>query len=376
MTVQDQIEGTCASRFGPLKDVFRENFISRGDVGAAVSVTVEGETVVDLWGGTADADGAQPWQRDTIVCTQSVSKGVTALGVHILISRGLVDIDAPVTRYWPEYGQNGKENTTVRMLLAHLGGVPVVDGATPGMGYDWKAMIEGLARTKAMWEPGTTPCYHSANYAFLIGEVLRRVSGMTVGEFIRKEIAGPLGVDFCMGLTPDEEARTARFLDAEKHPSHEQVLEGANIFARSWKIFWDDEDFNSPEWRHAQLPSVNGHTNARSLARICTMMALGGELDGHRFLGREALEQAGKMQWSQEDAQGRNMSMALGFLLPNANRPATSPGAMCMGGAGGAAAFADPDNRIGFAYTMNHMDPDPRMPRARALIEALKGIVG
>ncbi len=371
MNTEIHIEGTCDPRFASVKDAFYENFKSRGEVGGAVSVTVDGETVVDLWGGTTDAGGATPWKSDTLVCVQSVSKEITALAVHMMVSRGLIDVDAPVTDYWPEYGQNGKEGTTVRWLLDHRAGVPVVDGATPGMGYDWEAMTAGLARTAPMWEPGTTPCYHSANYGFLIGEPLRRVSGMSVGEFVRTEIAEPLGVDCFIGLRPEEDARTATFLNKENHPSQRWIDEGTNIFARSWKIFWDDEDFNSPQWRQAEIPSVNCHTNARALARICGMMAMGGELDGKRFLSRETLDRAGGVQWTGNDVQDRYLSLSLGFLMPTDSLSATGPRALGMSGAGGATAFADPDNRIGFGYTMNSMDPDSGKPRPRALVKAL-----
>lgn len=371
-----QIEGSCDPRFAAVKDAFYQNFKSRGEVGAAVAVTVDGEPVVDLWGGTADSGARVPWKPDTIVCVQSVSKEIMALAVHMAVSRGLIDIDAPVTDYWPEYGQNGKEKTSIRWLLDHRAGVPVVDGARPGLAYDWAAMTGALAETRPLWEPGTTPCYHSANYGFLLGEPLRRVTGMSVGEFVRREIAEPLGVDCVFGLKPEEEARVATFLNKQNHPSQQWIDEGTNIFARSWKIFWDDEDFNSPEWRRAEVPSVNCHTNARSLARICAMMAAGGTLDGRHFLDAEVLDRAGDIQWTGYDAQDRYLSLSLGFLMPTAGQKATGPRALGMAGAGGATAFADPDKRIGFAYTMNSMDPDPGTPRPHALIDALNSVVG
>ena len=376
MSTETNIEGFCDPRFASVKDTFYRNFKERGEVGAAVSVTVDGETVVDLWGGTTDRAGKSAWQSDTLCCVQSVTKEITALAFHMLVSRGLIDVDAPVTDYWPEYGQNGKEDTKVRWLLDHRAGVPVVDGATPGMAYDWEAMIQGLSRTAPMWQPGTTPCYHSANYGFLIGEPIRRVSGMSVGEFVRKEIAEPLGVDCYIGLTDEEDARTATFLNKENHPSQEWIDEGTNIFARSWKIFWDDEDFNSPDWRKSEIPSVNCHTNARALARICGMMALGGEMGGHQFLSRKAIEDAGEIQWTGHDVQDRLLSLSLGFLMPTESQTATGPRSLGMAGAGGATAFADPDNRIGFGYTMNSMQEGPGKPRPLALIKALNEALG
>ncbi|MES2534239.1 MAG: serine hydrolase domain-containing protein [Pseudomonadota bacterium] len=367
-----QIEGFCPDKFSAVKDAFHENFISRGEIGASVSVTLDGETVVDLWGGWTDAACQKPWRKDTLTCVQSVSKEIMALALHMAVDRGLIEIDAPVAKYWPEFAQKGKQDAPVRWLLDHRIGLPVVEGATPGMAYDWQAMTEGLARTAPMWEPGTTPCYHSATYGYLIGEVLRRTTGKLPGEFVRDEIATPLGIDCVIGLRPDEEQRVATFLNKENHPAQQWINEKDNIFARSWKIFWDDEDFNSSEWRRAQVPSVNAHTNARALARLCGLMARGGELDGVRLLGEDALNRAAEVQWVGEEIQKRYMSMSLGFLMPSKSQPSTGPRCLGFSGAGGATAFADMDRRLGFAYAMNSMDPDAtNRPRPAALVNAL-----
>ena len=222
-----------------------------------------------------------------------------------------------------------------------------------------------------MWAPGTTACYHSANYGFLLGEVLRRVTGKSPGDFVREEIAEPLGVPCYFGLRDDEMPLVAQFLDQETHQSALWICEGDTIFAKSWKIFWGDEDFNSPEWLRAEIPSVNCHTNARALARICGLMARGGEVDGIRLLGSKALERASEVQWTGLDVQNRNLSLSLGFLMPVPGAVTTSPRSLGMAGAGGATAFADPDHRIGFAYTMNSMDPSPAKPRASRLLTAV-----
>lgn len=366
------IEGTCHPRFSAVKDVFYQNFVSRGEIGASVSVTIGGEPVVDLWGGYVDAAQIQPWQSDTICCVQSVSKEITAFAVHMAVDRGLIDVDQPAARYWPEFAEAGKDKAKVRWLLDHRAGIPIVKDATPGMAYDWNRMIAGLAATEPLWEPGTTPCYHSANYGFIIGELLRRTTGKSVGQFLREEIAAPLGIQCHIGLEAAEEAKVATFLDKETHASQQWIDEGTNIFARSWKIFWDDEDFNSPEWRRSEIPSVNAHTNARALARLCGLMACGGRLGETRLLRDETIRRAGEVQWTGKDVQDRLLSLSLGFLMATSNFPSTGPHSMGMLGAGGATAFADPDRRLGFGYVMNSMDPAPApRPRPIALIDAL-----
>lgn len=373
---QIEILGNCHPRFSPVKDAFYRNFIERGEVGAAVAVTLDGESVVDLWAGFKDAAQTRLWESETIVCVQSVSKEIVALAVHMAVDRGLLDVDAPVVKYWPEFGQHGKEDTKLRWLLDHRAGIPIADNATPGMAYNWDAMVKSLARTTPLWTPGTTPCYHSANYGFPLGEVLRRVTGKSVGSFVREEIAIPLNIPCFIGMTPDEEKNVAAFLDHETHPSYAWSLEGENIFAKSWKIFWDDEDFNSLGWRRAEIPSVNCHTNARALAKICGLMSRGGELDGVRLLSQSTLEKAGEVQWTGVDVQNRNLSLSLGFLMPLPGARVTSHKSLGMAGAGGATAFADPDNRIGFGYTMNSMDPSPAKPRPAALQAALISSLG
>lgn len=368
------IEGRCEPRFAPVREAFARNFAERGEIGASVCVTLDGAPVVDLWGGFTDAAQTRPWEADTLCCVQSVSKEIAALALHMAADRGLIDVDAPAARYWPEFAQNGKEAAKVRWCLDHRVGIPVAAGATPGLAYNWERMTAALAATPPMWEPGTTPCYHSANYGFIVGELLRRVTGRSVGTFVREEIAGPLGVDCAIGLAPREEARVATFLDKETHPSQAWIDEGTNIFARSWKIFWDDEDFNSPDWRRSEIPSVNAHTNARALARICAAMAGGGAVDGVRLLGEETMRRAAEVQWTGRDVQDRPLSLSLGFLMATPQFPSTGPSTIGMAGAGGATAFADPDRQLGFAYVMNAMDPSPTLrPRPAALVEALKG---
>jgi CubicO group peptidase (beta-lactamase class C family) len=366
------VQGQCRPQFARVKDAFAENFWSRGEVGAGVCVHVDGEPVVDLWGGWRDPARTTPWERDTLVCTQSVSKEVVALGLHMAVDRGLIGVDDLVSRYWPEFAQAGKEPMRVRWMLDHRSGVPIVDDAWHGMAYDWDAMIAGLSKTRPMWGPGSVACYLSANYGYLTGELLHRVTGKLPGNFVRDEITGPLGIEFCIGLRPDEEARVATFIAHPDHPvAGVEVNNPESLFARQWKIFHDGEDYNSPEWRHAQVPSTNGHTNAHSLARLCDMMAHGGELGGVRLISAAQLERAGQVQWDGWEIQGRKMAMSLGFILTTPSFPTTGPRSLGFAGAGGATAFADPEHRVAFGYAMNDMDTDLSKPRPRALIAAL-----
>lgn len=372
-----RISGTCDTRFSALRDAFLENFAARGEIGASVAVTVDGVPVVDLWGGYRDAARSRPWERDTIVTTNSVTKEVTALALHLLADRGRIDLDAPVADYWPEFAQNGKATLPVRYVLDHRAGLPVLDSAWPGMAYDWKAMIDALAAQAPLWEPGTTPCYHAATQGYLMGEIIRRVSGKMPGAFIREEISGPLGLDWHLGLTPEEEARCADFIANTDHTGWStEHTDSAVRFERAWRIFPEDENYNSPQWRRLQVPSSGGHGNARALARLCGALARGGEVDGVRLISEAALRNAIEPQWEGPERVGRTLRLGLGLLLNCKGTPmGPNPGAFGMFGAGGQVAIADPVSRIGFAYTMNRMDPASGFgPRASALIGAALGL--
>jgi CubicO group peptidase (beta-lactamase class C family) len=227
-----EVHGQCDQRFSHVKDAFYANFVERGEVGASVANILDGQPVVDLWAGFKDAEKTVPWEADTIVCVQSVSKEIVALAVHMAVDRGLLDVDDLVTKYWPEYGQKGKEKTTLRWLLDHRAGIPITDRPTPGMAYDWDAMIDSLAKAEPLWEPGTTPCYHSANYGFPLGEILRRVTGKSVGTFVREEIANRLNVPCFIGLSASEIENVATFLNKENHPSQTWIDQAQDRNAR------------------------------------------------------------------------------------------------------------------------------------------------
>lgn len=370
------IAGDCDPAFLPLRDAFAANFALHGELGAAVAVMRHGRMVVDLWGGWRDPARSLPWQRDTMVCMMSVAKAVTALCVHLLVDDGRIDLDAPVARYWPEYGCHGKQETPVRWALCHLAGVPVVQGPPRGAIYDGAAMASALAAQVPMVAPGTTPIYHTMTQGFLLGELLRRVTGLTLGEFLRRRIAAPLGLDYAIGLTAEEAARCASMV-----PSAGTVLaiaqsgDPASLLARAWAQLPAEEDFNSPTWRAAEIPSANGHGTARAIATLYGALAQGGRLGDVRLISAEALARATALQWhARSEASGLTFRAALGFFLncPPDRPMGPNPATFGHSGAGGAQSFADPAAGIGFCYAPNRMHGGIDIgPRAQALIAAL-----
>jgi len=391
MTTVTAIEGTCDARFQGVKEAFAQNFADFGEVGAAVAVVVEGETVVDLWAGHADAALTRPWQRDTIANAFSTTKGITAICAHRLADQGRLDIDAPVASYWPEFAQAGKENIPVRYLLSHRAGLPAVrEMLPPGSAYDWDKMASALAAEEPWWEPGTKHGYHALTFGNLVGEVIRRISGQTVGAYFRNEIADPLGLDFHIGLAEAHDARTAELLPMPlPEPGEDNPIAKALSDPQSmtFKAFANPADLmvpgtvNSRAWRAAEIPAGNGHGNARSLARLYGALARGGDLDGPdgqavRVLTREAIERARVEQSYGEDAVlfGLTTRFGLGFMLDLPEHRIVPQGEMFgHPGAGGSIGFADPKTGVGFGYVMNKMILPPDYfvdPRWRSLVDA------
>ena len=267
------INGRCAPGFEPVKAAFISNFSDRGEVGAALAVYVRGKPVVDLWGGVADAATGRPWERDTLACMMSVAKGLVALLVHRLAGQGVIELDAPIARWWPEFGAAGKHGITLHQVLAHVAGLPYADGLPRGSLYDWEQVIRALALQAPAFKPGDVRCYHSATMGFIAGEVLRRATGRPIGELLEAELCGPLQADFRIGLSATDQARCATMI-----PSAGNILDIArskpdSLFGRMWYPIADDEDFNSPAWRSALIPSANGHGTARSVAAVYSAVA-------------------------------------------------------------------------------------------------------
>ncbi len=378
------IEGHCDPRFRAVEDAFRENF-DKYEVGASVAVLADGETVVDLWGGHMDAAHTKPWERDTIVNVWSTTKGITATCIHRLVDQGWLDLEAPVAKYWPEFAQAGKETLPVRYLLSHQAGLPAIrEPLPPGSAFDWDVMTAALARQEPWWEPGTKHGYHAFTYGWLLGEVLRRITGETLDTYFRKQIAEPLGLDFHIGLAPEHDVRTAETISAELPQPGETnfVLEMLkDPQSMPFKVLANPPDLFTPgvvntrEWRAAEIPAANGHGNARSIARLYGALARDGELDGVRVLSPQAIARAIEVQATGPDAvMGLPLHMALGWVVSSPEAPlGPNPRAFGHGGAGGSLGFADLDARVGFGCAMNKMIQtdslvDPRWP---SLIDAV-----
>lgn len=376
------LHGRYDPRFRPVVDAFIENYRARDEVGSSVSVVVDGRPVVDVWGGWTDSARTEEWGQDTLVCMMSVAKGITGIAFNMLADRGLVDLDAPVARYWPEFAQNGKETLPVRYLLDHRAGLAVLkpDKLWPGAMFDREAMTGALAAQAPLWEPGTVAAYHVHTQGYLLGEVMRRVTGELVGPFVRRELAGALGADYWIGLPAREHRRVARLMpnpESRLLAAREREDPGAlrNLaFAQNPDWPWE-RLLNSREFREMEMPSASGHGNGRSVARIYAAAARGGELDGARLMSPESIERMTTMQHDQvELLQDRHYRQGLGVLLnsPDAVYMGPNPRAFGHHGIGGSIGFADPDARVGFGYAVNKMHAvGTNGPRARRLIDAL-----
>jgi len=384
-----RIDGDCDARFDRVRDAFAENFDRRGDVGAAVAVTIDGKPAVDLWGGYADKARTRPWTRETLVNVYSATKGVTATCLNRLVDQGRVDLDAPVARYWPEFAQAGKERIPVRWLLSHRAGLPAIRKPLPSDALmRWDLMTAALAEQEPWWEPGTKHGYHALTFGHLVGEVVRRVTGKSVGTYCREEIAGPLGIDFHIGLDARDDNRCAEVIaapspapgqpnplgDAARNPES-MTAKAVNNPAGALKL----STINSRTWRGAEIPAANGHTNARALSRFYGVLARGGELERVRILSAEQIERCRTEESNGIDAvMSVPMRFGLGYRL---TQPVAKYGpnqhAFGHTGAGGSLGFADPDAKLGFAYTMNQMGTQILLdPRVAALLEAIYTVLG
>jgi len=358
-------EGENAARFARVREVFEKSF-ETGEVGAALAVTVDGELVVDLWGGHRDAAKTKPWQRDTIANVYSTTKGMTAICANRLAEQGKLDLDAPVAKYWPEFAQAGKERIPVRWLLSHRAGLAAIRAQIPPGGhYDWKYMTEALAAEKPWWEPGTKHGYHALTYGYLVGEVVRRIDGRTLGTYFRQELAEPLGLDFWIGCGPELDERTADMIPAPPSPpgvSNPFEAAARNPESLVGRAFANPTietgAVNTRAWRAAEIPAGNGHGTARGLARIYGALAREGELDGVHVLSPAQITLANTEQSYGEDQVLSPMPtrFGLGFFMTQPMIPfGPNPRSFGHPGAGGSIAFADPDAKLGIAYVMNQM---------------------
>lgn len=343
-------------------------------------ITVAGRTVVDLWGGFADPARTRPWHQDQLVNAFSVGKGVTALLVAQAVDRGLLSYQDPVVRWWPEFGPHGKETLTVEDLLGHRAGLPAVrDRLAPDAMYDWRLMTSTLAAEAPWWAPGSAHGYHVNTFGFLVGEVLRRATDMTVGDLVREWLAHPLGVDIHLGVPTELHLRIADFEwpglpvgdDEPVGLSVDQLLQYNTYYNPSGLS--GSGTVNTSDWRMAQIPSTNMHASARGVARLYTALALGGAVDGTRLITASALEAATiEVSHGIDLVLGRESRFGRGFQLPQPER-GFGPNATAFGhfGAGGSIGFCDPTAQVGFGYVMNQMGPRWQNPRNRALMDAL-----
>ncbi len=375
MASQIPVDGHCDPRFAAVREIFEKNLQSKAELGSAVAFTLDGEPVVDLWGGFLDFEHSRAWQRDTLVNVYSTTKGMTAICAHQLVEQGKLDLDAPVTHYWPEFAAAGKQSIPVRFVLSHQAGLPGIREPLPEEAlYDWGTLVSALAKEKPWWEPGTQHGYHALTFGHLVGELVRRVSGKSLGTYFRENVAEPLDADFHIGLAPEHDARTSDLhgqlvarLDKETRsklpPKLAQFMRDmTDPSTMTGAAFANPKQspgsVNSRAWRAAEIPAANGHGTARSLARIYGALARGGEIDGVRILERASIERATQEQAFGPDAVlgGLPMRFGLGFMLRHDLIPLSpSPRAFGHPGAGGSIGMADPDAKVGFGYTLNKM---------------------
>jgi CubicO group peptidase (beta-lactamase class C family) len=361
--VSDVTHGHCDSRFATLKAALAEEIADGEEVGASIAVDIDGEMVVDIWGGHADAARTREWGRDTIVNLWSSTKPLTSLTALILADRGLLDVFAPVATYWPEFAANGKQDIEVRHVLSYTSGVSGWEAPfTIDDVYDWGKATSQLARQRPWWPPGTASGYHLLNYGHLVGEIVRRITGKMLKEFVREEIAGPLGADIQIGAGVQDAERIAEVIPP---PPLEIPLDVLPKDSPMFKTFSAPpmvgaEIAHTTAWRRADIGGANGHGNARSLVRALSPISLGGRATGVRLLSPATIDLI-----FQEQSNGIDqvlavpLRMGIGFGLPE---PATFPmipeGRICFwGGWGGSAVVMNPDRGATFAYVMNKMGP-------------------
>jgi CubicO group peptidase (beta-lactamase class C family) len=321
--------------------------LDNGDAGGSVAVFVDGEPVVDVWGGFADADRAVPWQQDTITGVYSVTKTMTALCALVLADRGQLDVEAPVGRYWPEFAVAGKEKVLVRHLLGHTAGLPDWDGPV-GELYDWPAATARLAALAPQWEPGTDAGYHSLTQGFLVGEVVRLVTGRSVGDFFAQEVAGPLGADFRIGLPAEHDHRVALMVPPPSRDEDYAASAPGGGAPPAAGTAVRVRDGNSVAWRRAQIPAASGFGNARSVALVQSVMACGGAVRGLRLLSQEGCDRARLEQFNGVDRRlGMPVRWGLGYGLFGSG--------LGWGGWGGSIVMVEPGERMAVAYVTNQM---------------------
>ncbi|MHA1473178.1 MAG: serine hydrolase domain-containing protein [Promethearchaeota archaeon] len=374
MTSEIEIEGFCEERFKSVKEIFKFNFDDNLEVGASFAVTINGKHVIDIWGGYANAEKTKQWEKDTIVNVYSTTKVMTAICIHMLVDRGLLDLDAPVANYWPEFAQAGKENLPVRYLLSHTSGLAGWDkDFRIKKLYNWDLMVELLAAQKPWWEPGTKSGYHTLTFGHLLGELVRRITKKSLGTFFREEVAVPLGADFYIGLPEEHDVRVADLIPPP--PIDLSDFDPQSVAMRSLtNPIIDVLATKTREWRSAEIPAGNGHGNARSVSRITAALACGGELDGVRLLSEKTIKRSIEEQSYVTDlVLNIPIRFGLGWGLQNKELPiGPNPNLFYWGGYGGSVIIVDLDAKMSICYVMNKMVSTlTGDPRSTKLIDAV-----
>ena len=356
-----QIHGHIDPRFEGVREAFANNFASDGagtsDVGASFCATHKGEIVVDIWAGVADAETGKPWEKDTIVNVYSTTKTMCALTALLLADRGELDFAKPVAHYWPEFAANGKAGVTTAMLMSHSAGLSgFKEKVSKEDMYDWGKVTSLLAAQAPFWEPGTAPGYHGITQGFLVGEVIRRITGQTPGTVFRTEIAEPLGADFHIGLAASEDARVATLIPPPPGGGIADMSDRPLTVNMSTNPAINPLETRTRGWRGAEIPAANGHGNARSVAIVQTLVANGGVSNGKRILSEAGVRRALEPQIGGEDlVLGMPINYGLGYGLPGGQLPMPNPNSCYWGGYGGSIVINDLDARTTFAYAMNKM---------------------
>ena len=352
-------QGFVQDRFAPVRGAFEANLASGADVGASFCATVEGETVVDLWGGWADEAKTRPWEKDTLVNVYSTTKTMTAMTALLLADRAELDFDAPVARYWPEFAANGKERIKVSHLMSHASGLSGwKEPITREDLYDWDKVTALLAAQAPFWEPGTASGYHALTQGYLVGEVVRRITGRSLGTVFREEIAEPLGADFHIGMPASEDARVADLIPPPPGGAIGDNSQGALATNMATNPGIDPRDTRTREWRAAEIPAAGGQGNARSIAEIHAVLANGGVARGTRIMSEAGCRKALEFQIEGQDlVLAMPVRFGLGFGLPGEAVPLPNPNTIYWGGYGGSLAIIDMDARMSIGYAMNKMAP-------------------
>ena len=380
-----EVQGYVDAGFEGVHEAFARNFVEQGEVGAGFTLFVDGVMVADMYSGVRDEETREPYTDETLQVVFSTTKGATAACANLLAQRGLLDFDAPVATYWPEFVQAGKEHIPVRWLLCHQAGLPTIDRRlTFEETLAWQPVIDALAAQAPYWEPGTRFGYHAITYGYLVGEVVRRITGMTMGEFWQQEFARPLGLDFFMGLPEEFEARVAPMIPAPAPVMSDEMRAAAakSLLARAISLngAWPDlaTAANTREYHAAELGAAGGITNSRSLARFYA--GLIGPIEGgpdRALFTQETIDRAREPQGEGEDlvlslsGTSVHTRFGLGFATTGPMQVYGGPRGFGHGGAGGSAGFADPDLGIAGGYVMNKMQNNiTGDPRFRALLAA------